>query len=336
MGVGLPFNLKMNKIAIIGAGQLGSRHLQSIAKYKSPLEIYVIDPSKEALDMAFSRYNEIFRIVNIQHVINLFQSLTELPKEIDLAVIACNSMQRRSIIEELYERSHAKYLILEKFLFPKINDYLAVEAIFKKYNVTAWVNCSRRMYSDYQNLKKIVQDDQEYIIQVTAGNLGLASNSIHYLDLFSFLGAKEPYIIQCDNLKPEVFKSKREGYIDFFGTLTVRTTNGILTISSFPDSSYPITVSISTPFRKIYIQETLKPHMAICDKETNWNPNILPFKVQFQSELTHLAVNEIFEHNTCSLTPYSESVMLHLVMLQSFTSFLEKISGNTIEVCPIT
>ena len=46
----------MNNICIIGAGQLGSRHLQALKMVLQPLLITVVDPSSESLKMAEERY----------------------------------------------------------------------------------------------------------------------------------------------------------------------------------------------------------------------------------------------------------------------------------------
>ena len=37
----------MKKVIIIGAGQIGSRHLQALAAIKTPLDIYVVDPTEK-------------------------------------------------------------------------------------------------------------------------------------------------------------------------------------------------------------------------------------------------------------------------------------------------
>ena len=47
----------MKKIFIIGSGELGSRHLQSLKNIKTSLEIYIIDPSNKSLKIAQERYD---------------------------------------------------------------------------------------------------------------------------------------------------------------------------------------------------------------------------------------------------------------------------------------
>ena len=48
----------MVNVAIIGAGQLGSRHLSSLALSVNDLEIQVVDPFQGSLEVAKSRFEE--------------------------------------------------------------------------------------------------------------------------------------------------------------------------------------------------------------------------------------------------------------------------------------
>ena len=45
--------------AIIGAGQIGSRHLQALCKLESPARVALVDPSDESLQTASDRYIEV-------------------------------------------------------------------------------------------------------------------------------------------------------------------------------------------------------------------------------------------------------------------------------------
>ena len=42
----------MKRIFIIGAGQLGSRHLQALKSSSNSLNIFIVDPSLESLNIA--------------------------------------------------------------------------------------------------------------------------------------------------------------------------------------------------------------------------------------------------------------------------------------------
>ncbi len=49
----------MFNVAIIGAGQLGSRHLQGLKLSSSPLSITVMDSNDESLRVAKERYDVV-------------------------------------------------------------------------------------------------------------------------------------------------------------------------------------------------------------------------------------------------------------------------------------
>ncbi|SVD11401.1 uncharacterized protein METZ01_LOCUS364255, partial [marine metagenome] len=107
------------RIAIIGAGQLGSRHLQGLTKIKQDIHITAIDPNPSALEIARQRFVEMPENPLIQSVAYL-DSLEEFDEAAELAIIASNADQRRNIIEELVSNSRVKYLILEKVVFQSV------------------------------------------------------------------------------------------------------------------------------------------------------------------------------------------------------------------------
>ena len=49
----------MKNIVLIGAGKLGSRHLQALAKLSISATIYVIDLNSNAIEVAKERFHEI-------------------------------------------------------------------------------------------------------------------------------------------------------------------------------------------------------------------------------------------------------------------------------------
>ena len=56
----------------------------------------------------------------------------------------------------------------------------------------------------------------------------------------------------------------------------------------------------------------------------------------YQSEMTHIWVNDILSKGYCDLPTYSNSSTLHLELIRVFTEHLKKITGKINNVCPIT
>src|SRR5438105_2054054 len=141
----------MYRIAIIGVGQLGSRHLQAMVNLKIDAELFAVDPSTDSLQLAMERWKEVGGDANQVHFL---ERIEKLPSQIDLAIVATSSSIRKEVVEELVAEHSIQYLILEKFLFQKENDYRDVQELLRKKKISCWVNCPRRLYPDYKKLKK--------------------------------------------------------------------------------------------------------------------------------------------------------------------------------------
>ena len=71
----------MYKIAVIGAGQLGSRHLQGLKLSKLKSDIWVVDNNSNSLQIAQQRYEE--GEVNSNQTIYYLQLIEQLPTELE-------------------------------------------------------------------------------------------------------------------------------------------------------------------------------------------------------------------------------------------------------------
>ncbi|MGQ0523503.1 MAG: Gfo/Idh/MocA family oxidoreductase, partial [Betaproteobacteria bacterium] len=131
----------MRQIALIGAGQLGSRHLQGLALLDRPARVTVVDPVEASLATAKERFAQV-KQGKVEAVFT--QKFEDLPEVLDGAVVATGADRRREAIERLLARSRVRVALLEKVLFQRIDDYGAVGALLEKSGTRAWVNCSQR------------------------------------------------------------------------------------------------------------------------------------------------------------------------------------------------
>ena len=47
------------KFTLVGCGNVGSRHLQALAKLPFDIDVKIVEPSKDAQDLAKTRLNEV-------------------------------------------------------------------------------------------------------------------------------------------------------------------------------------------------------------------------------------------------------------------------------------
>lgn len=323
----------MINIALIGAGQLGSRHLQALALLKQNIAIQVIDSSPESLNTAEARFKEVS--TNFIGSVTFHIDTSALEKNIDIAIIATNSKARRSVIEQLVQKSVVKNLILEKFLFINEEDYSKIESLLSEKNIKTWVNCPRRMMSFYQNLKSELKGNINF--SATGNNWGLGCNGIHFLDLFAFLTNTTNIVLNNNLIDEKVIESKRDGYIEFTGTIKGEANNHSFQITSFAENSSPLQITINTPTIKFSIEEGTNAKVWISKLENKWAWEEKSFSMPFQSQLTNILVDEILDTGNCSLTTYKESSQLHILFLNNLLAHLRKINNdNSIVECPIT
>lgn len=327
-------------LAIIGTGQMGSRHLQSIARLNRDAEIYLVDPSQESLNVAQDRYNQIFddNKQKFSKKIFLLTDIRSLPEYLDLVIIATTAHSRLQIIESLFKQSKVSNLILEKIVFQKPADFDTAETIFKKYNVKVWVNCPRRFWPGYIHIKEIMRKTRHSYtsMSVTGANWGLCCNSIHFIDLFGFITGEYDLDLHNDQLDLNLVPAKRPGTIEMSGTISgFNKAGGTILIKEYPDADIPLQIIFENPDIRCIIDE-LSDIIKISRSSNSWKYEEIPLQKLLQSQLTHLYVTEILETGNTRLPTFSESMISHKLLLDLFMNHLSKITGDEVCLCPIT
>lgn len=323
----------MIKSLIIGAGQLGSRHLQGLLKFEKEQLIYVLDPSENSLNISKERAHE----VENKHNLIYRNDWDELPTEFDLVIVATAANVRSKVVSKLLADFKVKNLILEKILFQDINSYSEISNLIKKTKTPTWVNHPRRMFKHYQEIKKIISQDEEKVsFQVYGGNWGLACNGLHFIDLFSFLSNSEVEHINFDGVE-EVVESKRLNNIEFIGSIKGEFKNGSdFNISSINGSYADITVCVFAKSNRWIIQEGTAQKVIQLSVENNFNESITAFKNEFQSTLTTRIINDILTEEKTTLPTYDQASSSHIPFIKSALNTYTRITGIKTSIIPIT
>ena len=324
----------MYNIAVIGAGEIGSRHLQGIVKSELGMNLYVVDLSEENLEKAKKRINEI-NYDQKRKIINYQNDIRSLPPCIDLMVIATSSNARFNIIKSLVSFTKIKYLLLEKVLFQRIEEYVEVSKILNEYEIMTWVNCPRRLYPYLQELKTYLTSIKPLDISYSGGAWGLACNAIHIIDLVNYFTGEYVERIDVSRLDKMLIESKRPGFFEISGELKIFFENSSLTLSSkVTPNNFPVLDIYSDDFR-INLFET--KNLSVCqfqsDKDFSFKSKI---QMPFQSELTNIVMEQILETGSCILPTYEISKKLHIPFIKSMISFFQKNYEQDLDYCPIT
>jgi len=333
----------MTNIVLIGVGKLGSRHLQALSQTQiEDTNLFVVDPSTSALNLGKERFIEMPANENITSI-NYFTELDNLGvNEIDLAIVATTSEHRKLVIKALCKTYKIKNMILEKFLFQDEDSYREVNKILDDRKINTWVNCPRRGWSFYKDLKIKLADKKISQVDVTGTKWSIATSAIHFIDLISFLVEEVKYkVVNLDfgnTFVPaySVITGPRESkYIEFFGAMHGKFLNTHFNFTCL-EEEMPFSITLFTSQGTISIFEELgKCYVSTSDGE-GIEVQEIDLHMPYQSELTNLIAEDIINEGKCCLTPFKESMRLHLPLLKSYLEYLNKISEDIKDVCPIT
>lgn len=323
------------RLGIIGTGQIGSRHLQALAMIDRPVSVQVVDIIPDALRNAKERFNEMKGSGNVKHV-DYLEDISEMFPELDCVIVATTADRRRKAIETLLREKHVDYLILEKVLFQRRDDFRIIHTLLNQYDVKAWVNFSRRMWPIYRELETKTKNTDFVSLNVTGSQWGLGCNGLHYLDLFAFLTHCTEITILSDSLDSKILTAKRQGFVEFTGALHyLNSKKNHLSMTSYPTGNAPLLVQITSPTSAFVVDEN-NGIAWISEDADGWKWHKKPFSIPYQSQLTHLVVQKILDTGQCDLASYDDSWKIHIPFLEALSAHLRKINYSEGDICPIT
>lgn len=323
------------RLAVIGAGQLGSRHLQALALLDRPLSLEVVDPNPASLETAKARLAEIPAGSSPRRVL-YHSDLSQLSSDLDLVIVATHSDIREKVVTDLLAAKRVRYLILEKLLFQSPGSYERVAALLRRTGVKAWVNCPRRLWPEYIDLKTRIAGFRWLDLSVTGTQWGLGSNAIHFLDLLSFLGGPADFKLSGELLDPEIPAAKRPGFVEIGGTLCGTSTHkGHVVMTVHPGEELSCLLQLATDRMRININE-LEGKAWCSEAATDWAWRALPFPRTMQSRLTHEVAEALLDAGDCGLTSFDESARLHRTLLGVFLPHLARAGKARGDSCPLT
>lgn len=303
-----------NKILLVGLGNIGFRHLEGILAIKKKLIIYIFDKNQ-------NKYFEISNILKnkkINHTLIFVKKINEI-KNVDLLILATDSLNRLKILEKIIKNVKVKSILLEKVVFLDNKSFTKAIKLIKFYRINTWVNCIRREVLFYNKLKKKVKNDL-IKIYFTGYKWGLASNLIHFIDLFFYLTSskKIEYFTEFNNKK---YITKRPNYYDINGFVRIRDSKSNELIlednKKYKNNSLKIELGNKIYIIKnnlVYLKKTQENHLVIKD-------NLNDEKV---SVITTRFINKLLKKDKINLTNLEVSFNYHKILFTVIKRYLKK------------
>lgn len=329
----------MNKtpvIAVIGCGNIGSRHLQGLARLTHAAAVYAVDPVETSRKLSAERVTEIGPRNDVSF--SFHPGMDTLPENIDLAIVATGSGPRRALTERLLGSRKVTGLILEKFLFRNHADHIAVADLIAAKQVPTWVNTPRRAWPVYRALAAELQAQGPLTIAVELGRTNpLGTNAIHFIDLAAYLaGPSVRFELDGRGLKPQTEASRHKDGLEFSGVLTGRSERGdALVVTSRLDSTAPHLIVIHARDRRLVIDEA-REKVLVANTDNTWTMTPDAFPIVRQSSLTNEFAESVVAGAQPPLPDYAESARLHRQCLSAFLQAMGRDPQALDAVVPVT
>jgi len=320
----------MLKIAILGCGQIGSRHLQALALLKTPIEIHLVDPSTAALEMSKHRFFEVAPEAHrAQFLLTFHRDCKELPEDLDAAIISSDSVHRAELCTNLLSVSTPHFLLLEKFLFPKVEDYAKIENLLIEKRVPSFVNQWLAAVPSFHKVLdrlgvQIDYDTKKCMLncpirmRVFGTGWGLCCNAVHYIEPFQFITSRNTLKLLNTDFSPVIKPSKRPGYMEFFGKISIVADDSSILEMECEDgiASDWIGIEIQHGEHRANIKFFMDRFECVFESSNRTWQETLP--IPRQSQLTNQILDKFFQTGECDLPDISVSSAQHQLVFHPF------------------
>ncbi len=313
-------------VAMVGVGQLGSRHLQGLATSSHDLEIHLVDPSPASLDLALDRWASVKGPSG--HRVEVHSRLDNLPPVLDIAIVACSAGERPAVVSSLAASRTVDDWVLEKVLACDVGGLEAIRAATGSAD-GAWVNTPRRMFDWYRRIGAEGIAGRPVGLEVTGGGWGLACNAVHFLDLAVWWSGSRLVEVDTSGLKRHWMPARREGYLEVEGRLVGRMADGGTVTMEDHGGADHLALRLDTSEGRWEVDEP-------GGSATRSDGLSVRGRLENQSEVTGRLVDEILETGGCRLPTVDESIAVHGPLLEALLAHRRLTGDPTATTVPIT
>lgn len=315
------------KALLIGAGQIGSRHLQSLAKLPSLQTVYVVEPNPNAEEIARARWQEVAQKESASLQFLPVHALNR-QLDVDVAIIATPAVGRLAVLRTVIEMGITK-VVAEKILFQSIAEFRLAMELCEQNSIEVVCNHVYRYVEIFSRIRKIL-GHEPFTMDVQAGNNGMGCNLIHLIDLFQYLSKSEIQSMETTIERPLCQSKRGKAFVEFSGKAEVWSSHGsrLCVVFSGVHPKPPVFTITSGHSMVLLDEGTSQVHTNIAELEG------IPFMSPRISDLTQNIVKELLT-GSCRLPTLRQSFQANYYMLQAFNEALFG-KRDEAQTCPIT
>ena len=207
----------ISKIGIIGLGNIGQRHLESLMQSSSKLDIYLYDLDINKVLDSIKKNNFKNQIIRLFHI----KDLNLLPDELTFCIVATPSLHRLSTVLKI--KSKIRYLLLEKVL-TTTHEELNLFSKYSKNFDAVYVNIPYYYEDIFNKILSLMPEVKKIIFK--GGFFGIACNLVHLLDISEKIFQGQILEFNQNETSLKWRKASRKGYYDLTGELNLKLPGG--------------------------------------------------------------------------------------------------------------
>lgn len=326
--------MTVETVIIIGAGELGRRHLQGTLKVERPILVTVVDPLQASLDLAQQAAQEI-QLGHLKTHVRFEQNLVSIPPEPDVVIVSTSANVRLGVLRALYNECRPKTLLLEKLLFQDLSEYDQAALLMGEDIDRVWVNTARRVMQSHHKIKSFFADTTITGLTATGGLWGMGTSLIHLVDLLDFYQPGPVLTVTTEALDDKILYSKRQGFREITGTLSGQLGKARFSLTSSPQSTAPLRLFFEAHDRFCVIEEGAgrvifgrSSSVAMVEEKK--------MRFDYISDTTKVVVTALLTDQPVNLPSYITSAALHQPLLSALGPYFARRTGTPKTFVPLT
>ncbi len=209
------------KVAVVGLGRMGRRHVQAARDLGAQI-VGVADPVEDNAKLAASEHQLPSSVV--------FRDIDELLRAgtPDCLIVASTAPSHAPLTIKAAEAG-VKHIVCEKPMASSLTECDQMIDTCRTHGTKLAINHQMRLMEQYTEAKRLIEAPEFggwSSINVIAGNFGLAMNGIHYFELFRWLTGETPAQVTAWFSREPVKSPRGPQFSDRAGQIYLSTPSG--------------------------------------------------------------------------------------------------------------
>lgn len=281
----------MQRILILGTGNLGKRHLQALSNLSLPFEVFCYDAIEGARNSVIDFCTENKIVINNLTILDTYNNALDVIDKESIVIVVTTARGRGKLLEEVILKT-PKAIIAEKPVCQTHDEFIRVKELSELHKVPVYVNYIAHMQPFYHKIQEEIQASEGYVFYSNMPQWGIGCVGIHHFELLTWLFGVTEYTITNKKDYSSVYEQKRKGFQDIAGTVVLRVNNNNLCVINNTEFDSIASIQIITE-KKIYTIYEQQKVMTIIDKSLSGKVEVVQLKYTHVSQYTHLLIEAI-------------------------------------------